>query len=145
MARPIPRLAPVTRAVTSYTHRVLQGEAEPGLGGNFDPLALGENLHGASGASAAGGADGRSPAPAEDAAQDRARGCRATDHFGALGASGAAGAGHFLRGEVDHPAVHAHGYQVQGELGAAADLARLLVLDQLGYDIGAARHDRLAF
>jgi hypothetical protein len=60
MARPMPRLAPVTRAVTSYTHGVLQSEGEPGLGGYFDLLSLGENLHGASRARAAGSADSRS-------------------------------------------------------------------------------------
>src|SRR5260370_29223496 len=140
----MPRLAPVTRAVTSYAHGILQSKAKPGLGRNFDPLSLGENLHRAARPRAARSADSRSFASAKNTTQDRAHCSRAADHFGALGAARPAGGGDLLRREVDHPAVHTHRYQVERELGTAADFARLLVLDQLGDDIGAARYHRLA-
>src|SRR5438270_3826715 len=96
----------------SQTHGVLQSEAEPGLGGNLDPLPFGEHLNGSPGAGAAGRADGRSSSATQNAAQNRADSSRAADHFTALSAAGTARSGNPLRGQVHHSTVDTDRNQV---------------------------------
>src|SRR6266566_4634409 len=147
MARPMPRLAPVTRPVMgarSYPDGVLQSEAEPGLGRNLHPLTLGKDLYRAARAGAGSRAYGRSFASSEDATEDCPHRRGAADNLGALAGSRLAGGGDLLRVEVHHPAAHADRNQVHGKLGPAADLARLFVFDQLRHHIGAAINQRVS-
>src|SRR5260370_40762176 len=100
MARPMPRLAPVTRPVIgarSYSDGVLQSEAEPGLGRNLHPLTLGKDLYRATRARPGSRADGRSLASSEDAAEDCPHRRGAADDLGALAGSRLPGAGGLRR------------------------------------------------
>src|SRR5260221_5506226 len=128
---------PTSEILFSYLDGVLQRETEPGLSGNADSLSLGQHLHRSSCACAGGGADGCSFTTAENTAQDGAYRGRASDDLTALASPRVAGRGDFLCVEVHHSAINPDRNQVQGQLGAAADLARLFFLHQLVHDIRA--------
>src|SRR6266567_4742059 len=93
MARPIPRLPPVTIAVGCMIVRggcplktdvVVQNESEPRFGGNPNDLSLGDDLRPGSGCRTCARADGCAFSAARNGADDRAHRGGSTSNLGGL-------------------------------------------------------------
>src|SRR5438045_491565 len=140
MARPIPRLPPVTIAVgpgkssgrpssdvyASDAYAAIQNESQPRFRRDSDALALGHDFGSGPGRGSGSSTDSRAFSTTGDGAYDGAdRGCSAR-HLRGPRSAGLALPLHALRVDVHHLTVYFERNQIQSELGAPGQLAGIL-------------------
>ena len=90
-----------------FTHLRIEGERQPRLGRNLDPLSFGENLDRGTGAGPSGSPDRCPLAAPGDRSNDGAQGRRSANHFGRALAAPLAGLGDVRGEQIDGLAVDA--------------------------------------